>query len=93
MNKESNTLIRLMIAMTNGRPKSSRDLAQEFRMDEATVREMLTRLAERGYLRRNTPTCDGACNACPLRQVCAITPAIWVLSDKGHRAVIAVGHA
>ena len=93
MNEETNLLIKLMVAMADGQLKSPRDLAHELHTSEAMVQEMLAKLTEGGYLRRNAASCNGACNRCPLQQVCTTTPAIWILSDKGHRAIAQAGHS
>ncbi len=83
-----NPLIRVLQIAAQGRSRSLDELARELRLSEPTLRQILTTLAERGYLQPVTSQCTGQCTLCPLQERCLVTDtAIWVLSDKGRKVI------
>ncbi|MCS7220271.1 MAG: helix-turn-helix domain-containing protein [Anaerolineae bacterium] len=85
---KANALLRLLYAVYTKGMCSSSELAHELGIHEGLLRRMLMTLVEGGYLQRVTGECAQRCGSCSLQQIClAPDSAIWIVTEKGRRAL------
>jgi DNA-binding IclR family transcriptional regulator len=81
-------LQQILRAMASGEATTQRDLAQELRVPEPLISQMVDQLVDQGYLREGDE-CAVACDSCAARSACGALESlrVWTLTEKGWRAV------
>ena len=71
--------------VTKGGVRSYADLAQELRVSEELLEQVMQHLARIGYLRPVAGSCQAQCAGCPLGNTCALgrQTRVWALTEKG----------
>ncbi|MGQ9554434.1 MAG: hypothetical protein ACUVWR_10005 [Anaerolineae bacterium] len=73
--------------IASGGVGSSEQLAQKLGVEPGLARQMLEELVRLGYLRPAGGECRAACAKCPYADACLSLPQMWLLTEKGKRAV------
>jgi len=73
--------------IASGEAGSSQQLAQKLRVEPGRARQVLEDLVRLGYLRPAGGDCPAACAQCPAASACLSLPRMWLLTEKGQRAV------
>ncbi len=78
----------LLAVLADGEAHTQASLAARLDVPPALVEQMVAQLVEAGYLEA-APQCHDACARCPMRAVCGVERKLrlWVLTEKGRRAV------
>ncbi|MEZ6015554.1 MAG: hypothetical protein R3F49_10600 [Planctomycetota bacterium] len=81
-------LTQLLVTVARGGTVHLGELANELGVTVPVVRDMLTDLALRGYLRPSGGECSTKCGGCAFATSCHGEAATqtWALTDKGRRA-------
>jgi len=80
-------LIHVLRMIANGEAASVGQLATELAIEANLVRHMLDELVCLGYLQPSGAGCPLSCRQCTRSDACSGLSQMWVLTEKGGRAV------
>lgn len=73
--------------IASGSAGSSEQLAHKLGVEPGLARQMLEELVRLGYLRPADGECRAACAKCSYANACLSLPRLWLLTEKGKRAI------